>query len=117
MPNAEEPDLAAMLARARQPDLPWEQLYVGVDIHRVWGTVDGASGALLRYAPGSRVPPHRHEGVENVYVLSGAQRDDRGVYEAGAHVVNPPGSSHAVWSPDGCIVYVVWERPNKWLEP
>jgi len=30
-----------------------------------------------------------------VYVLSGTQRDERGVYPAGTHVVNPPGSIHA----------------------
>ena len=66
--------------------------------------------------PGSKVPRHRHEGIEHIYVLIGAQRDERGDYAAGAHVVNQPGSVHTVSSPEGCVVFVVWERPNTFLD-
>ena len=34
--------------------------------------------ALLRYAPGACVPEHRHEGLEMICVLDGAQSDGRG---------------------------------------
>jgi anti-sigma factor ChrR (cupin superfamily) len=71
---------------------------------------------LLRYAPGSQVPSHQHEGYEHVYVLSGEQQDERGTYPAGTFVVNPPGTSHRVWSPQGCLVLVVWQRPVRFLE-
>jgi anti-sigma factor ChrR (cupin superfamily) len=108
--------LDELLDRANEPDLAWEGFRPGVEIHRLWGDPDGASAALLRYAPGSRVPRHRHEGVEHVHVLSGAQRDERGLHEAGAHVVNPPGSVHTVESPGGCLVFVVWEHPNTFLD-
>ena len=60
------------------------------EIHRLWGDPHTRSGALLRYAPGSKVPRHRHEGTEKIYVLIGKQRDERGDYAAGAHVVNQP---------------------------
>jgi anti-sigma factor ChrR (cupin superfamily) len=111
------PPLEELLDRARRPDLAFEPFGEGVEICRIWGDPDAASAAVLRYAPGARVPRHRHEGVEHVHVLSGAQRDERGTYEAGAHVVNPVGSAHAVESPGGCVVLVVWERPNTFLEP
>jgi quercetin dioxygenase-like cupin family protein len=71
----------------------------------------GASAAFLRYAPGASVPLHRHLGFEHVLVLEGAQRDDRGHYGVGTLVVNPPGTSHRVWSPEGCLVLVIWQRP------
>ena len=49
-------------------------------------------------------------------MLSGAQSDDHGVHEAGGHRINPPGSIHTVESVDGCLVLVVWERPNTFLD-
>lgn len=108
--------LDELRARATSPELAWVAFGPGVEIHRLWGDPDAASAALLRYAPGASVPRHRHEGREEIFVLSGAQRDERGVYAAGAHVVNLPGSVHSVSSPEGCIVAVVWERPNTFLD-
>jgi anti-sigma factor ChrR (cupin superfamily) len=107
-----------MLAEARRPDLPFEHFRTGVEVHwlRESADDDSPSAAVLRYAPGASVPAHEHQGEENIYVISGAQQDDRGVYRAGTHVVNVPGSSHAVASPEGCTVLVVWSRPNRWLD-
>jgi anti-sigma factor ChrR (cupin superfamily) len=109
--------LDELLARSSQPDFAWQPFLPGVEIHRVWGDEKADSGALLRYVAGGSVPLHRHEGVEHIYVLRGSQRDERGVYPAGTHVVNPPGSIHAVESSEGCVVLVVWERPNSWVVP
>jgi anti-sigma factor ChrR (cupin superfamily) len=108
--------LDELLERAGRPDLGWDPFQPGVEIHHLWGEPPGESAALLRYAPGAAVPRHRHEGHEHVYVLRGAQRDDRGLHSAGAHVVNPPGSTHSVASRDGCLVLVVWERPNTFID-
>ena len=110
------PPLADMLAAARRADLPFRPFRSGVEVHWLRESSDGPSAAVLRYAPGASVPAHRHQGEENVYVISGAQQDQRGVYRAGAHVVNDSGSSHAVSSPEGCLVLVVWSRPNQWLD-
>jgi len=82
----------------------WKPLRPDVDIHRLAGADGGPSVALLRYAPGARVPAHRHAGFEVVYVLDGAQSDERGTYDAGTVVVNPCGGEHSVWSEDGCVV-------------
>jgi anti-sigma factor ChrR (cupin superfamily) len=112
------PPLEQMLAEARRPDLQFQQFRAGVEVHwlRESQDDDGPSAAVLRYEPGANVPPHLHQGEENIYVISGAQQDDRGTYRAGAHIVNAPGSSHAVSSPEGCVVLVVWSRPNRWLD-
>lgn len=67
--------------------------------------------ALLRYAPGSSVPEHIHTGLETILVLEGAQSDERGTYGVGALVLNPEGTRHSVWSKDGCVVLIQWERP------
>jgi anti-sigma factor ChrR (cupin superfamily) len=108
--------LDELRALALSPRLIWRRFAPGVEIHRLWGTPSTRSGALLRYAPGAKIPRHRHEGIEEIYVLIGSQRDQRGEYSAGARVVNPPGSVHAVSSPDGCVVLVIWERPNTFLD-
>ncbi len=110
--------LDELRARAEAADFPWEAFRRGVEIHRLWGEADGdgESAALLRYAPGGVVPAHRHQAVEEIFVLRGWQRDARGVYPAGTHVINPPGSSHTVESPDGCLVLVIWQKPNAWLQ-
>jgi anti-sigma factor ChrR (cupin superfamily) len=106
------PDVAAHPER-----LSWRPMRPGVDICRLYG--DGPSGpgaALLRYAPGGTVPAHAHVGHEHVYVLSGSQTDERGSYGPGTLIVNPPGSGHAVSSPEGCLVMVTWERGTSLLE-
>ncbi|MEM1343584.1 MAG: cupin domain-containing protein [Pseudomonadota bacterium] len=67
--------------------------------------------ALLRYEAGAGVPEHLHTGLETILVLDGSQSDERGTYRAGALVLNPEGSVHSVWSEEGCVVLIQWERP------
>lgn len=62
--------------------------------------------ALVRFAPGTRVPHHVHEGGEELFVLEGALSDQYGTYPAGTWVRQPHGSSHEIDCPDGCLVYV-----------
>jgi anti-sigma factor ChrR (cupin superfamily) len=79
---------------------------------------DGPPGvALLRYAPGASVPAHLHRGLETILVLRGSQSDDRGTYGEGALVLNPEGTSHRVWSEDGCVVLIQWTLPVEFLQP
>jgi anti-sigma factor ChrR (cupin superfamily) len=90
----------------------WTPLYDGVEICRLYGDGRaGASAALVRYAPNACVPMHEHDGYEHIFVLTGSQRDESGVYSAGTMVVNPPGSRHSVRAPEGCLVLALWERP------
>jgi anti-sigma factor ChrR (cupin superfamily) len=88
------------------------QLRNGVEIAELYrDDASGASAAILRYAPGARVPRHRHDGFEHILVLEGSQRDERGEYGVGSLVINPPGTAHSVESPNGCLVLIVWQRP------
>jgi anti-sigma factor ChrR (cupin superfamily) len=98
---------------ARADSLPWQPFRPGVERHILYGSdgADAPMAALLRYAPGAHVPPHEHVDHEHIFVLAGAQEDERGRYEAGTAVINPPGSRHNVKSDEGCLVLAVWNRP------
>jgi anti-sigma factor ChrR (cupin superfamily) len=90
----------------------YEPLRPGIDILYLYrDDASGGSSALLRYQPGAEVPEHVHEGFEHVYILAGEQSDDRGNYRKGSFVINPPGYAHRVWSKEGCLVLIVWQRP------
>ncbi|MDB4979250.1 MAG: hypothetical protein JWM82_2 [Myxococcales bacterium] len=108
-PRVVLPDL---VQKAKQPDFTWELLRPGIEIHRLYGDDRGGpSAAVLRYAPGAALARHGHRGYEHIFVLEGSQIDERGTYAAPCFIVNPPGSSHAVTSPDGCLVLVIWQEP------
>lgn len=95
----------------------WQPFRTGVEIARLYGGAgDAASAALLRYAPRARVPRHVHHGYEHILVLSGSQRDEHGLYEAGSLIISEPGSAHAIASDDGCVVLAIWERPVQILD-
>jgi anti-sigma factor ChrR (cupin superfamily) len=103
--------IAELAARARRGDFPFVPYYPGVEIYRFYGEETGPSAMLLRYQPGARVPQHSHPAYEHIYVLTGEQADERGVYGEGTLVVNAPGSRHDVWSDPGCVVLVIREQP------
>jgi len=93
-------------------ELGWGPFRDGVEIYRLHGDgTAGSASALLRYRPGASVPRHSHAGYEHIFVLSGSQRDERGLYRAGTLVINAPGSKHDVTSDEGCVVLVIWEAP------
>jgi anti-sigma factor ChrR (cupin superfamily) len=93
-------------------DLDFHPFREGVEIARLYGGAPGEpSAAFLRYAPGAKVPRHEHPGYEHILVLEGSQEDERGRYEAGTLIVNPPGTSHTVWTKEGCLVLVIWQIP------
>lgn len=98
---------------SRWQDLPWQPFREGVDIAPI--LTGEPAVALLRYAPGSGVPAHRHRGLETILVLEGEQSDERGTYAAGSLILNPEGSSHRVWSEPGCVVLIQWTRPVEFL--
>lgn len=72
--------------------------------------------ALLRYAAGASVPTHRHVGVESILVLAGSQSDEAGTYRSNSFVINPVGSVHSVWSDNGCVVLIQWDKPVQFLD-
>ena len=89
----------------------WEPFRSGIEIRRIYGAAEAASAALLRYQPGAKLPRHSHKGHEHILVLRGSQIDDNGEHVVGTLLIHPPGTSHAVYSPNGCIVLAIWEKP------
>lgn len=91
------------------PDLPWlPSPLPGVDrrmLDRVGGEVARAT-SIVRYRPGSSFSEHTHELGEEFLVLDGVFSDEHGDYPAGTYVRNPPGSSHAPYTEEGCTIFV-----------
>lgn len=80
----------------------------GVDrrmLDRVGGEVARAT-SIVRYAPGSRFDRHVHAGGEEILVLDGVFSDESGDHAAGSYLRNPPGSDHAPFSREGCLLFV-----------
>jgi anti-sigma factor ChrR (cupin superfamily) len=95
----------------------WQPFRAGVEISRIYGDGEhGASAALLRYAPGARIPRHEHMGYEHIIVLAGSQRDARGTYEAGSCIAHAAGTGHDVVSDGGCVVLALWAAPVKFAD-
>ena len=110
-------ELPELMRLAQKPDsFAWEPFRDGVEIHRLYG--DGETGpwaALLRYAPGGRIPLHEHLGYEHIFILAGSQRDEAGELRAGTLAIHPPGTQHEVSSDDGCIALAIYECPVRVL--
>ncbi|EGE58452.1 UNVERIFIED_ORG: quercetin dioxygenase-like cupin family protein [Rhizobium esperanzae] len=84
----------------------------GVDrrmLYRVGEEVARAT-SIVRYAAGSVFPSHTHMGGEEILVLDGIFQDEHGRFPAGSYFRNPPGTSHAPASADGCTIFVkLWQ--------
>lgn len=91
------------------PDLPWipspEPGFERRMLARQGDEVAKAT-SIVRYRPGSRFPAHHHGLGEEIFVLDGTFSDERGHYPAGTYIMNPPGSSHAPFSDEGCTLFV-----------
>jgi len=62
--------------------------------------------SVVRYAANARFHPHLHDRGEEFLVLEGTFADEHGSYLAGTYVRNPPGSSHAPFTEEGCTIFV-----------
>jgi anti-sigma factor ChrR (cupin superfamily) len=62
--------------------------------------------SIVRYAPNSRFPEHVHELGEEYLVLEGVFSDHDGDFGPGTYVRNPPGSRHAPFTREGCVIFV-----------
>jgi anti-sigma factor ChrR (cupin superfamily) len=100
-------------------DLPWHQTpFPGIDQKILLRDEErGLVTALVRMAPGSRLPLHEHADVEQTYVLEGSLADDEGNdITAGNYIWRPAGHRHVAWSPNGALLIGIFLKPNVFLE-
>ncbi|MEX1222322.1 MAG: cupin domain-containing protein [Idiomarina sp.] len=66
----------------------------------------GRATSIVEYKPGASFKTHEHPLGEEILVLEGIFSDENGDYPAGTYIRNPPGSSHAPFSKNGCKLLV-----------
>ncbi len=98
--------------------LPWTQMrFPGVEAKVLMeNKATGMSTVLMRWAPGARLPEHEHVAIEQTYVLEGSFADHDGVCRAGQYVWRRPGSRHAAWTDEGCLMLAIFQKPNKFFD-
>ena len=101
-------------------NLPWEKTrYPGVEQKTL--LVDRATGlltALMKMAPGVKLPDHQHVKIEQTYVLEGSLICHEGECRKGQYVWRPAGSRHEAWAgPQGGVFLGIFQIPNKFFQP
>lgn len=107
-----------VLVRGRQG--AWEATDIdGIEVRRL--AVDERADRvtmMIRMAPGTRYPRHRHGGVEECYVLDGDLRHGAHVMRAGDYEWCATDSVHEVqWTEGGCTLLVSSSRADERLSP
>ena len=120
-PNAKNHSGLAPLASrfVEVASLPWETTrFAGVEMKTL--LVDRESGvvtALMKFAPGARLPDHEHVLIEQTYVLDGSLVCGEGECKAGDFVWRPPGSRHEAWAgAQGGVMLAMFQIPNRFYE-
>jgi quercetin dioxygenase-like cupin family protein len=95
---------------ARQPSKPeWSKVADGLFCKLI--AVDAETGRvtmLVRLAPGTDYPPHRHASVEELHLLHGELLIDDKKLQAGDFIRAEAGSvDHRVWSETGCTCVLI----------
>jgi anti-sigma factor ChrR (cupin superfamily) len=63
---------------------------------------------LVRLAPGTEYPPHRHDGVEELHLLHGELMiGDRKLYPGDYNQAEAGSVDHRVWSETGCTCVLI----------
>ena len=121
MTNLNLPPLASRFVDVE--NLPWEKTrFPGIEQKTL--LLDKSTGlltALMRMAPGTRLPDHEHVKIEQTYVIEGrlVDRDgpDAGLEVGpGEFVWRDAGSRHSAWAPDGGLMLAMFQIPNKFYE-
>ena len=96
----------ALVHASRLPWLPSPEPGVERRVLERSGAEVALASSIVRYRAGSRFHAHTHALGEEFLVLEGTFSDERGHYPVGTYVRNPPGSAHAPFSEDGCVIFV-----------
>ncbi|KAA3613400.1 MAG: hypothetical protein DWQ01_02425 [Planctomycetota bacterium] len=88
------------------PQLDWKSTsWPGVRLAFLESLSDGSARVLISMDPDCGYPAHRHNGVEEVFVIDGGYSDGAGTYPAGSFQRFAAGSAHApVAGPQGALL-------------
>jgi quercetin dioxygenase-like cupin family protein len=95
-------------------DMEWRpSQFEGVQIKVLYENKEaGELTCLLKWAPGSTLPFHKHPEIEQSWVLEGSFSDHEGICRAGEFVYRTPGSMHETHSAEGCTILAIYRKPN-----
>src|SRR6476659_9970144 len=114
-------DAAALEALAsrfiKTESVPWIENAPGQKIKVIYhDPVSGMLTILSKLEPGAGIPPHKHEDLEQTFILEGSLLDDEGECTAGNFVIRAKGSRHAPTAPNGCKMLVFFLKPTAALK-
>jgi quercetin dioxygenase-like cupin family protein len=76
----------------------------------------GMQTVLTEMAPGSVLPDHIHQAVEQSYVIRGKLVDHQSSATEGNFVWRPAGSRHTAHSPEGALILSFFIKPNLFVK-
>jgi anti-sigma factor ChrR (cupin superfamily) len=90
-------------------DIPWVASPAD-KVHRKQFERDSAESgratSLVKFDAGASFKSHIHPKGEEIFVLDGIFSDENGDYPAGTYLRHPPGTHHAPFSKEGCVIFV-----------
>ena len=107
---AEETGEEPVLPPSQRPAKPdWEEAAPGISCKLLaTDTEQNRVSMLIRLAPGAEYPPHRHAGVEELYLLHGELMiNDKKLYPGDYIRAEADSADHRVWSETGCTCVLI----------
>lgn len=99
----------------RSQDMDWVSSPAGGVLRKPLAREEAERGhatSIVRYEPGASFARHEHPLGEEILVLEGVFSDESGDYGPGTYLRNPPGSGHAPFSKEGCVLFVKLHQFN-----
>ena len=90
--------------------------YAGIERSLFRHNETGGRTSVVRLSGGARFPRHRHDGTEEVVVLSGKVRIGNVDLEAGDYLYTTPGEEHDVLAVTDATIFVSSQRATPVVE-
>jgi anti-sigma factor ChrR (cupin superfamily) len=102
-------DVVAVPAGRRDPAGPWDRPAPGIECKLLATDSDKQQVSMLvRLAPATDYPPHRHAGVEELFLLHGELWiDERKLFPGDYSRAEPGTADKRVWSETGCTCLLI----------
>jgi anti-sigma factor ChrR (cupin superfamily) len=101
----------------RPPRPEWEEAAPGISVKLLaTNTEKSRVSMLVRLAPGTDYPPHRHAGVEELHLLHGELMiDDKKLYPGDYIRAEVDSVDHRIWSETGCTCVLLTSTKDEIL--